>query len=180
MAILAVFHNDYTQIGVYSKVIRYVLNPEKAKYTGSVNIYREDELDAIAEQMIEMTIAYGVLGGQLLRHFSLSFDTLKTEAWVTPEIAYQIGNLICQKILYRHQVVFGVHIDAEHVHIHFVVNAVDYQGNKFIDKQSTYKQLAKDIKRLPVQTDAGNSRIYCDLVYRNNPTYTNETADKSR
>ena len=175
MAKLIIFSNDYTQKDVYGKVINYALNPASALYVGSVNIYREAGVDAIAKQMLELTIAYGALGGQLLKHFSLSFDTYGTEAWVTPEIAFSIGTIICQKILYHFQVVFSVHTDTECVHIHFVVNGINYLGEKFVDKQETYMQISNDIKKYSTYAEGVNEKINCDVLFRNNNTYRNKS-----
>lgn len=70
-------------------------------------------------------------GGRMVLHIIVSFDDCMKE-YITPEVALRIGYDICTACFPGFQVVFGVHDNTEHLHIHFVVNTVSYYtGKKF-------------------------------------------------
>lgn len=182
MAKLIIFNNEYTGLDVYYRVLDYALcpAPEKktAEYIGSVNLYTDIGVSEIARQMIAVAEYYRSTGGQLLRHFCLSFDTYGTERFITMELAYQIGMQICGRLLDSYQVAFAVHggdIMDKCVHIHFIVNAIScVDGKRFLDKRSTYKEIAKCIGEIPVYIGNDEKYINPNICYRSNPKYKKE------
>lgn len=63
--------------------------------------------------------------GVRLRHFILSFDNSEK---LSHQNIMEIANLICDYIGRKYQVVFAVHEDTNHLHIHFVHNTISYIG----------------------------------------------------
>ncbi len=58
----------------------------------------------------------------------LSFDP---EEKITPEKAKSIADTIIQYYRMEYQIVYAVHMDPYHVHIHFVMNQIGWDGNRY-------------------------------------------------
>ncbi len=63
-----------------------------------------------------------------VRHFVLSFD-LFTEYFVSPNHAALIANRFCSDTLWDdYQILYGIHDDTANLHIHFIVNTVNFRN----------------------------------------------------
>ena len=188
MAILKIMKNNYKDLSALYNLIHYSLFQKVydendciipyletfSPYFGGQNLYLgppqtctlENVCSMIYQQMVYIISYYGKDSGQLLHHFVLSFDTLNTESWVTPEIAYQIACQLCSASpLNEYQIVFGVHTNRpSHLHIHFIVNSCNpFTGRKLPDKKETYTEIKKAIPRRDLVS--GHSIENIELVY---------------
>lgn len=107
-----------------SKLIRYILNPEKTTdekciYVGSANC----SVVNAADEFREVRNQWQKHSGNYAYHFEQSFKPGET----TPEECHKCGEELAEALFaqYGYQVVFATHLDREHLHNHFVVNAVN-------------------------------------------------------
>lgn len=123
---------------IYSRLdtrIAYILDPTKTQdglYTGGVNTtppsaYRD---------MQQTKQRYGKEDGRLGYHAIQSF----APGEITPAEAIQIGRELIQRYLHRHyEVVYAVHTDHDHVHLHMIWNSVSFvDGRKYHAPPGTY------------------------------------------
>ena len=79
-----------------------------------------------------------------LEHFVLSFDGYYDKN-ITPAIAYEIGADICNYFYEKNQqVIYSVHEDTDHVHLHILVNTVSILDGKL---QHTWKAEYYELQR---------------------------------
>lgn len=83
------------------------------------------------EEMIKVQNCYGKTENRLARHFIVSFDDIFCiDAETAVKLAYKIAHLYSS----RYQIVFAVHDDTEHIHVHFILSTVNFvEEIKFID-----------------------------------------------
>ena len=115
-------------------VINYVLRCDKTPHHcvggAAVNVYNApQEMTLLARSFHKDT-------GKRLRHSVISFDNHK-------EITLEAVNQIAQKaIAYygsAYQIIYAVHEDADHLHIHLVMNSVSYlDGMKYCGDRNDY------------------------------------------
>ncbi len=91
------------------------------------------DIEDIREEFAETRNRFNKNGGRQAMHFVLSFDP--KELPNTPENqekCLEIGLALAEKISKGHETGCYVHADQDHLHCHFVTNAVHYEsGNKF-------------------------------------------------
>ena len=123
------FDND-----AFNDVINYVFSDYKIphKCIGGYGVHIENA----AEQMEIVTSVYNKNSGVRLRHFIISFSD--ADCISLPE-AYQIADAAARYFADRHQIIFAIHEDTFHLHIHFVMNQVSYiDGLKYSGKKSEH------------------------------------------
>lgn len=111
-----------------------------------------------AEEMALFTKLAGKEEGLQLRHFVISFPP---KTFRDHRKGFEIAKRCAQYYGENHQIVYAIHEDTEHVHAHFVMNAVRYtDGKKYRGtKQDLYAFTAHGTK---VLHDAG---IKSSLAY---------------
>ena len=62
-------------------------------------------------------------------HYTQSFSP---EEHITPELAHELAGEFAAKAWPESEVLFATHVDREHIHTHFVVNAVCYESGKML------------------------------------------------
>lgn len=117
----------YHDFDAKKDTISYILNPYKAihGYVGGVGVCAEcpsESMEIISEQ-------FGKAQGVQVRHYIVSFapDELRD-----PEIACKIAQEISCYIGRKYQVIYAVHENTPHLHIHLIANTVSYiDGNRW-------------------------------------------------
>lgn len=72
-------------------------------------------------------------------HYIQSFDPKDK---ISPELAHKIGRTFARKAFGDNcQIVIATHVDKEHIHTHFIINAYGIDGRKFNDNLATRKNL---------------------------------------
>ena len=97
-------------------------------------------------------------------HYIQSFDPKDK---VSPELAHQIGRTFARKAFGDNcQIVIATHIDKEHIHNHFIINAYGIDEKKFNDNLTTRKNLRDISDRVclafgikPIEPKHGSSGI---------------------
>ena len=108
-------------------VINYVLNPQKTKshLAGAYGV----QIEFAAQQMEFVSRAYNNYDKLRLRHFIISFADSDC---ILPCDAIYIAQRAAEFCASRYQIIFGIHEDADHLHVHFVMNQVSYMdGRKY-------------------------------------------------
>lgn len=156
MAVFKVIHSKNTKQNPYAHspkyhdenslydVIDYCCNPSKARngYIGGFGIGAFD----IADQMNGLAKAYGKAEGIRLRHMVLAFEPGEK---ITPEYAFQIAYQVAWYYGREYQILFAVHQDKPHLHIHFVMNTVSFiDGYKYAGKKEDYYAFSKYLQNV--------------------------------
>ena len=97
-------------------------------------------------------------------HYIQSFDPKDK---ISPELAHQIGRTFARKAFGDNcQIVIATHVDKEHIHNHFIINAYGMDGKKFNDNLTTRKNLREISDRVclafgikPIEPKHGASGI---------------------
>jgi len=126
MAILKIINSrgKYHDDESYDNLINYILNPikTKSKYFGSCAIANCH--DAAMEMKIFSRAAHKNHGVKL-RHLIIGFDRRKVPA-SQPELALELAKDMAAYYGEEYQIIFAVHVKPDSLHVHFVMNAVNY------------------------------------------------------
>lgn len=113
--------NQYPDAAALHRVLDYVCR------SGMIGGYAVDPVYAFREFMLVKS-AYQNIDGRQLLHFIVSFST--TEAYrLSADDMLALGYDICH-LFPGHQVVYALHMDSAHCHLHFVVNSVSFEDGK--------------------------------------------------
>lgn len=129
-------------------VIAYCCNPAKAK-SGLIGGFGIDPPYA-AEQMDALARAYRKADGIRLRHMVLSFNAANNaEKRIRPDMAFYIAYQAAWYYGQTYQILFAVHEDKPHRHVHFVMNTVSFQdGHKYAGKKEDYYSFQRYLQRI--------------------------------
>ena len=115
----------YTDELAYQQLLDYIMRPDKTPdhYIGGFAVHPQ----YAAEEMQLVSQAYHQNRGVCLRHWIISFEKHElADAWH----ANQFAQMACRFYADTYQIVYSVHEDAEHLHVHFVMNMISYQNGK--------------------------------------------------
>lgn len=145
MAIVEVIDNPVNTEKALQNLCSYIIEPKKTgngSYTGARGI----TVAHAFEDIVEMQTLYGNTGGRRGYHITVNFaPNSPLNAHEVYEIAYEISDLFFPE----YQVLYGVHINEAHLHIHFAVNTVSLKNGKklHIDYRTLY-WLIKEIDNI--------------------------------
>ena len=119
--------NKYFDDRARDDVIEYCLREAKTPHTYLGG--RAVNIDNAAFEMTSLAQFYGNDEKVRLRHSIISFDDTDN---ISPAQAAEIAEDAVKYFGDEHQVLYSVHEDANHVHIHMVMNQVSYlDGHKY-------------------------------------------------
>lgn len=131
--------------------IAYILSPknrngdEKCFQATCLNCVN-DGTDGLAKQFYETRRAYNKDNKILAHQYVQSFSPNEN---ITPELAHKIGVELAKKIASSFQVIVSTHIDKDHIHNHFIINAVNPEtGMKWTGDKSTLNNMRKESDRI--------------------------------
>lgn len=141
-------HKKFFDESSYNDAINYIMDPQKAYYHGGANV---SSITNAADEMLRVSIAFGKNSGKRLRHSILAFNEGEI---VTPEMADAFARQIITHYSPYFQIVYAVHTNTRHVHIHFVMNQISFvDGHRYYGKKQDYysfQRHMKDVTHLPV------------------------------
>lgn len=128
MAIVKIVNEKYYSSTSIKNLINYATDYSKTHgLIGAIGTNPYD-IDKMISQMLAVKNAYGKCEDcRQARHIVVSFDE---NGSVDPEIAYIIAYDIARFYAGRYQICFGVHLDTDNIHIHFIQNTVSYMDGK--------------------------------------------------
>lgn len=168
-----------TQASV-AKEIDYILNPEKTQDETCCYVDSQHcSVVGTAEQFQSVRQRWGKDSGNLAYHFVQSFAPGET----TPAEAHACGVELATALFGNdnYQVVFATHLDREHLHNHFVVNAVNLLNGKKLQTDHEF------IKRMQRENDricrahnlsviehrrSGEGKTYAEWIIDKNDGFT--------
>ena len=122
-------------------VISYCMDRQKTPSNGvggfGVN------LDQPAYEMQRLAEAYGKYTGLRLRHMVLSFSKAEIKRFRRHVLANlnRIAYFAASYYGYQYQIVYSIHEDSDHPHIHFIMSTVNYRtGKKYSGSKADYYQ----------------------------------------
>lgn len=134
----------YFDDNALTDVINYVFKEHKIphKYIDGYGVHIENA----AEQMEIVASVYNKSSGLRLRHSIISFSD--EDNILLPE-AYQIANIAASFYTKHYQIIFAVHEDTYHPHIHLVMNQVSFvDGHKYLGKKSEHYDFVNYMKNV--------------------------------
>ena len=146
MAILKIVNNHSKSKAALRKILNYVLKEEKT--SESVSYVHGDFIgetispQTVFDQFMRVKALFGKENGRMYQHGVISWH--KDEA-ITPEMALSFGKAFVSKQYPDNQALVCVHIDKDHIHLHFVVNSVSYIDGKMLHWKKSDLQKAKDL-----------------------------------
>ena len=131
----------YSDPDAKEDLIAYIIQPQKAihGFIGGHHI----TANCPAQSMSAVSEHFGKSKGVQLRHYIISF---LPEELTDPVIANDIGNEISAWIGEEYQIVYAVHENRPHLHLHFIVNTVSYlDGHRWHGTKQEFYQLKNAI-----------------------------------
>jgi len=157
--------NDYPDEGALRRVLNYVL---RSSLQGGYAV--DPNFAYIQMQLVKK--AFYKTGGVQLKHFFITFSndemgTLDFNDLL--ELGFQTGQLFGE-----FQMVYGIHLDTDHVHIHFVMNTVSFlDGHKYRDGLTLFVTLCNQLRaRFP----KSQTNLFFTEHYNHSNPYTPEKA----
>ena len=138
---------NYSNKSSIYNLIKYVLTDKRTgdlvRYGAAQGTVFRDVCEAVYEMKLVKSY-YGKEDKVQIYHFILSFGEIKD-----PFKVLEIGKEIMNKFFYGYQVVFGVHEDTDHLHIHFAVNSVSMlTGMKWHMNRKEFREFVEKIERM--------------------------------
>lgn len=133
--------NGYDNIDAPEKLIDYILR--KARFYGgcAVDVYHA------AEQMHFVKEAWNAVDGRQMYHFIVSFSGKELYS-IDIDDAIGLAENICRFLGEERQIIYGIHLDTDNLHIHFAMNTVSYRdGKRYASNRGNDIQLARIIEQ---------------------------------
>lgn len=108
------------------KAFEYIINPDKTEEQVNVSSYLCDYNTAV-EDFREIHRLAKKGGNTYAHHLIQAFST---EDNITPDKALEMGEELMKRMYPDHQYVIAVHTDTEHVHVHIIMNSVNFITHK--------------------------------------------------
>lgn len=128
--------------GGLQATLDYCMQDEKTMYEGQKLVYGMNcsEQDPYLDMMTTKKL-YGKTGGRMYYHLDQSFSP---EEKITPEQAHKIAIEFAEEQFKGYEVLIATHVDAHHIHSHFVVNSVSFEnGLKYHSSKDNIRKLRK-------------------------------------
>ena len=117
MPLIKMINNSYSNKGALHNVLSYIIR--NASIYGGLAVdpdYAEFQMQLVKELFYKTE-------GRQVRHFIVAFDEYED---VDLGGIYQLAQKIALYYANRYQIIFGIHMNTENIHIHFALNTVSY------------------------------------------------------
>jgi hypothetical protein len=157
------YNDDFAR----QNVIAYILQPNKTPHRiiGGIRI----DMANPAQSMTDVAVQFNKDSKVRLRHFVLSFNPNEVAGL---DMLQTIAQWLCKYIGMYYQVVYALHEDTDHPHIHFVFNSICYHsGQRYRGDKAEYYDLLNYTKNA-----LHHVGIHCliEVKYRPEVTGANE------
>ena len=130
--------NEYQDYGALRRVLDYVL---RSSLCGGYGI----DPNMAYEQMVLVKNSYHKQTGVQLKHFFLTFsdrEMLHLDFDEILQLGFEVG-----KFFGEYQMVYAIHLDSDHTHLHFVMNTTSFlDGHKYSDGLSKFNALCRYLR----------------------------------
>lgn len=135
---LILVRNEYQDYRALYRVLDYVL---RSNLCGGYGI----DPDMAYEQMVLVKEAYHTRTGVQLKHFLITFsdnEMIYLDFYEILDLGFEVG-----KFFGEYQMVYGIHLDSNHTHLHFVMNTTSFlDGHKYSDGLSKFNALYRYLR----------------------------------
>lgn len=153
MAVIKIVSGKYQNKDAVEKTIRYITGnnnapKDKVLSVGGLGVDYGNYQNAIEQFKITKSVYHKEDKRQVL-HMVVSFDSKKENSLQETdieELGYQIGKLLSRE---SYQIIWGIHGNTDHVHIHYIINSVSYEtGKKYRMEREEADTLQREINTL--------------------------------
>ncbi len=126
--------------GGLQATLDYCMQDEKTMFKGRKLVYGMNcsEQDPYLDMMTTKKL-YGKTGGRMYYHLDQSFSP---DEKITPEQAHKTAIEFAEEQFKGYEVLIATHVDAHHIHSHFVVNSVSFEnGLKYHSSKDNIRKL---------------------------------------
>ncbi len=148
MSIFKIMDHKYRNMQDLENLVNYAIKPEHCiEGTYGAQGVLKGNTEEMYLQMYEIKNYFNKKKGRQAMHFILSFSE-QEEKFIGLREALEIGYAVAGYFA-GWQIVFGVHTNGEHLHIHFVLNTVSYvNGLKFSIGIAEVQKIQKWIEKM--------------------------------
>lgn len=133
--------NGYDNIDAPEKLIDYILR--KSRFFGGCAV----DVNHAAEQMHFVKAVWNAADGRQMYHFIVSFSDKELYS-IDIDDAIELAESICNYLGEERQIIYGIHLDTDNLHIHFAMNTVSYRdGRRYASNRGNDIQLARFIEQ---------------------------------
>ena len=133
--------NGYDNIDAPEKLTDYILR--KARFYGGCAV----DVNHVAEQIHFVKEAWNAVDGRQMYHFIVSFSD-KELYTIDIDDAVELAQSICNYLGKERQIIYGIHLDTDNLHIHFAMNTVSYRdGRRYASNRGNDIKLARFIEQ---------------------------------
>ncbi|MEY8283839.1 relaxase/mobilization nuclease domain-containing protein [Lachnospiraceae bacterium 50-23] len=125
--IVSIPEGRYENQDAVEKVISYIMRLNKGNLMGGYGILITTHSN-ITEQFLRVKEAYGKTGGKQILHIVFSVERT---LGLTPDQIKKLGYMLAAYFGKERQVIFAVHDDTGHLHIHMGINTVAYTNGSY-------------------------------------------------
>lgn len=144
---IILIHNDYPDKGSLSRVLNYVLRSDL------IGGYAIDPTCAFRQMHFVKRVFHKEDGVQL-KHFIISFafsELYQINFDNILGLGFWVGQMFAD-----YQIAYAIHIDAQHTHLHLVMNTVSFiNGRKYCDGNVGFLKLRNRMQELFPRSDVG-------------------------
>ena len=131
--------NGYDNIDAPEKLIDYILR--KSRFFGGCAV----DVNHAAEQMHFVKAVWNAADGRQMYHFIVSFSDKELYS-IDIDDAIGLAESICNYLGEERQIIYGIHLDTDNLHIHFALNTVSYlNGRRYASNRGNEYSLIKMI-----------------------------------
>ena len=121
--------NDYSNQTAIMGVAKYILGEHNRCHLSGATGLPYGSLTDMVNSMHDEKREFGKTTGRQLLHLVVSFDANDSKL-LTPQMVLELGYQFAKQMI-GCQTIFGVHDNTDHLHLHYVINSVNYaSGNK--------------------------------------------------
>lgn len=140
---VVIVRNTYPDEKALKKVLKYVL--DKAAAVGGYGISPNTE--AAYLQMKFVKEAFYQTDALQLKHFFITYS--HEEAMYIDFDEMMLTAFEAAKLFGAHQLVYGLHLDGSHVHVHFVMNTTNFEnGHQYSDGLSGFMKVCGMLRKM--------------------------------
>lgn len=125
--ITKIVDGDYVNDDAVENTIEYALRMRDWRLAGGYGITLTNYYD-IVNQFYKVKNKYGVIGGKQVMHFMFSVDRT---TFLSTDPVRKLGYLLGKYFANERQVLFGIHTDTDHLHIHMIVNTIAFTNGAY-------------------------------------------------
>lgn len=139
---VVIVRNTYPDIAALNNVIHYALN--KAAFRGGYGV--TPEIESAQMQMLFVKQAFYQTDALQLKHFFITYS--HEEAMYIDFDEMMLAAFEAAKLFGEYQMVYGLHLDGSHVHVHIVMNTTSFiDGRQYSDGLSGFMKVCGMLKK---------------------------------